>query len=128
MQPGVGAELSSDLKACADQVAAALRNAQRAIINIGLPVTPDKSRATALLARLGELAECILRTGQVGHVYAEGGSTAAELVSRMRWKRLKVLREEARGVVTLAPEGEKPLLLTMKPGSYIWPGAIKGIR
>ena len=116
------------LEAHADQVRSGLRRAGRAIINIGLPVTSDKGRAAGLLARLGELAECIVRTGEVAHIYAEGGSTAAELVSRMQWKRLKVLREEARGVVTLAPEGEKPLLLTMKPGSYIWPGAIKGVR
>jgi uncharacterized protein YgbK (DUF1537 family) len=114
------------LRAQAEEVAAALRNRHRVIINIGVPVTPGKTKAASLLARLGELAECILRRGEVVHVYAEGGSTAAELVSRMRWKRLKVLREEARGVVTLAPEGEKPLLLTMKPGSYIWPGTIKG--
>jgi uncharacterized protein YgbK (DUF1537 family) len=112
----------------AEEVMKALRNAQRVIINVGLPLAPDKACAAKFQAHLGDLAERIIRECEVAHVYAEGGSTAAELVSRMNWKRLKVLREEARGVVTLAPEAERPLLLTMKPGSYSWPAAIKTVK
>jgi hypothetical protein len=34
---------------------------------------------------------------------------------------LKVMRELAPGVATLAVAGEKSILLTIKPGSYAWP-------
>ncbi len=79
------------------------------------------TQAARLLTELGAVAERMLRSQKIAHVFAEGGSTAAELVRRMGWTRLQVLREEARGVVTLAPEGAGDLLLTMKPGSYVWP-------
>jgi uncharacterized protein YgbK (DUF1537 family) len=107
------------------KVSEALKLKRRAILNIGLPVVSDKAVAARLLNELGAVAEKVLRTGGVEHVFAEGGSTAAELVRRMGWTRLKVVREEARGVVTLAPEGAGELLLTMKPGSYVWPSGIR---
>jgi hypothetical protein len=43
----------------------------------------------------------------------------------MNWTRMKVLREVAPGVATLAVGSEKPLLLTIKPGSYTWPAAVQ---
>jgi uncharacterized protein YgbK (DUF1537 family) len=58
---------------------------------------------------------------EVGQVYADGGATAAELVWRMGWSRLKLLCERAPGVATLAVAGKKNLWVTIKPGSYPWP-------
>ena len=46
-----------------------------------------------------------MRQVPVARVFAEGGATAAELVRRMGWPRLTVLRELAPGVATLAVEG-----------------------
>ena len=108
------------------QLSAALNSNKRAILNVGLPVVPDKELSGRLLNSLGAVAEKMLREQRIAHVFAEGGSTAAELVRRMGWTQLKVLREEARGVVTLAPEGAEGLLLTMKPGSYVWPAKWTG--
>jgi uncharacterized protein YgbK (DUF1537 family) len=107
------------------KVSTAVKTHKRAILNVGLPVVADKSVAARLLNELGIIAERTLRAGGIQHVFAEGGSTAAELVRRMGWTRLKVVKEEARGVVTLAPEGAGELLLTMKPGSYVWPASLK---
>jgi uncharacterized protein YgbK (DUF1537 family) len=107
------------------KLATAVKTHRRAILNVGLPVVSDKAIATRLLNQLGAVAERTLRAGGIQHVFAEGGSTAAELVRRMGWTRLKVVKEEARGVVTLAPEGAGELLLTMKPGSYVWPASLK---
>ena len=64
-----------------------------------------KLLTSRLLKHLGELAERVVRSAGVDHVYAEGGSTAAELVWRLGWQRLLVVREEAHGVVTLARKG-----------------------
>jgi uncharacterized protein YgbK (DUF1537 family) len=115
-------EQVADLSA---KVSNAVKTNKRAILNVGLPVVSDKTVAARLLNELGTVAERILRAGGIQHVFAEGGSTAAELVRRMGWTRLKVVKEEARGVVTLAPEGAGELLLTMKPGSYVWPASLK---
>jgi uncharacterized protein YgbK (DUF1537 family) len=67
------------------------------------------------------VAEQVLRQVPVTRVFAEGGATAAELVRRMGWSRLTVLRELAPGVATLAVETGESIQLTIKPGSYAWP-------
>ncbi len=43
----------------------------------------------------------------------------------MGWKRLKVVRELAPGVVTLGTEDAQARLLTLKPGSYTWPKEVQ---
>ena len=67
------------------------------------------------------VAEKVLRRAKISRVFAEGGATAAELVRRIDWSRLEVVRELAPGVATLAVEGDENFLLTIKPGSYVWP-------
>jgi len=68
-----------------------------------------------------QIAELVLRRVPIANVFAEGGATAAELVRRMGWARLTVQREHAPGVATLAVEGGQSILLTIKPGTYVWP-------
>ncbi|HLP77694.1 MAG TPA: hypothetical protein VK327_12340, partial [Candidatus Paceibacterota bacterium] len=58
-------------------------------------------------------------------VYAEGGATAVALMRRMNWHQLKVSQELAPGVATLAVKGKRSTLLTIKPGSYVWPAAVQ---
>jgi D-threonate/D-erythronate kinase len=93
----------------------------RVILSVGLPPVRETSVARRLADHLVQIAELVLRRVEVGHVYAEGGATAAELVRRMGWSRLTALREPAPGVATLAIEGNESQLLTVKPGTYAWP-------
>jgi D-threonate/D-erythronate kinase len=103
------------------RVVAAFTSAPRVILNVGLPPVRVVSVARRLSDHLVQIAELVLRRVEVGHVYAEGGNTAAELVKRMGWARLSVQSEPAPGVATLAIEGNSSQLLTVKPGTYAWP-------
>jgi uncharacterized protein YgbK (DUF1537 family) len=113
------------MEAVANRVIAALRSHPRAILTIGLPAIREPVKARLLAEHLVGLAGVVMSRSEVGHVYAEGGATAAALVRRMGWDRMKVLRELAPGVATLAVKGDKSLLLTIKPGSYTWPAAVQ---
>ena len=68
-----------------------------------------------------DIAQLVLRQVEVKNLFAEGGATSAELVRRMKWARLEVRREWARGVATLALAEGTSRWLTIKPGSYSWP-------
>jgi uncharacterized protein YgbK (DUF1537 family) len=103
------------------RVIAAFASHARVILNVGLPPVRETSVARRLSHHLVQIAELVLRQVVVGHVYAEGGATAAELVRRMEWARLSALCEPAPGVATLAIEGNESQLLTVKPGTYAWP-------
>lgn len=106
------------------QLHAALRANRRVILHVGLPLIRERAVARRLTKHLVELAATALSDGQIGHVFAEGGETAAALLRRLGWARLKVLREVAPGVVTLEPKGGEGVWLTIKPGSYPWSDAI----
>ena len=104
-----------------ERVVSAFQSHARVILNVGLPPVREVARARLLSDHLVQIAERVLRQVEVGHVYAEGGATATELVRRMGWARLKVLSEPAPGVATLAIEAHPSQWLTVKPGTYAWP-------
>jgi uncharacterized protein YgbK (DUF1537 family) len=107
--------------AIGQRVVAAFKAHPRVILNVGLPPVREPAIARRLSNHLVQIAVATLQRVAIGHVFAEGGATAAELVRRMGWTRLSTLRESAPGVATMAVEGNSSLLLTIKPGSYAWP-------
>ncbi|HOP98569.1 MAG TPA: four-carbon acid sugar kinase family protein [Verrucomicrobiota bacterium] len=120
-----GAEFSAvAMKAVARRAVSMLRNRQRVILNVGLPRVRGTIVRTLTL-HLVEVAAQVLAEAPAGRVYAEGGATAAALVRRMGWRRMRVLREVAPGVATLGVECNRSILLTIKPGSYVWPDEIR---
>ena len=117
-----GAELLATVSETIGQrIVSAFESNPRVVLTVGLPPVRDALVSRGLSGHVVQIAESALRRTEVGRVYADGGATAAELVRRMGWTRMKVLRELAPGVATLAVENGKSILLTIKPGSYEWP-------
>lgn len=116
-----GAEFApAAVAAVAERVRHAFQEHARVVLAVGLPQVRDHAVARVLAKSVVLVAEQVMRQVPVARVYAEGGATAAELVRRMGWSRLKVLRELAPGVATLAVDRES-IQLTIKPGTYNWP-------
>jgi len=117
-----GAEFTpAAVDAVTQRVVAAFQEKSRVVLAVGLPTVRDAEMARKLSKSIVRVAEQVLRQVAVARVYAEGGATAAELVRRMGWSRLTVLQELAPGVATLEIDGNKSMLLTIKPGTYAWP-------
>ena len=117
-----GAEFTpAAVEAVTQRIVAAFHEKPRVILAVGLPPVRDTAIARKLSKNIVKVAEQVMRQVTVARVFAEGGATAAELVRRMGWSRLTVLRELAPGVATLAVEGGESILLTIKPGTYAWP-------
>jgi uncharacterized protein YgbK (DUF1537 family) len=120
-----GGEFISGMAAMiAKHIAVALRSDARVILHVGLPRVRERAVAMQLVSHLVQVAEMVLGEIKVGQVYVEGGATATALLRRMNWTRLEVVREVSLGVVTLVAGSAKLPWLTMKPGSYSWPGGI----
>lgn len=109
------------VEAVTQRVLTAFATRKRVVLQVGLPPVRDPDVARRLSNQVVSVAECVLRQLRVARVFAEGGATAAELVRRMGWPRLAVLREHGPGVATLAVGDEPDLQLTIKPGTYAWP-------
>jgi D-threonate/D-erythronate kinase len=113
-------------EAIGQKVVTALRQHPRVMLTVGLRVVHERTIARWLVTHLAQVAGTVLRQARVSHVYAEGGATAAELAQSLGWTRLRVLRELAPGVATLAVGDGDALCLTIKPGSYAWPESVRG--
>jgi uncharacterized protein YgbK (DUF1537 family) len=121
-----GADFTAPARdAIARRVGMAFKNHRRVVLNIGLPQMRGAAAARVLTLNLVQLAGAVLRQTDIGYVYAEGGATAAALVREMGWERLRVLRELAPGVARLGVDGNRSMLLTIKPGSYSWPSEVR---
>jgi uncharacterized protein YgbK (DUF1537 family) len=106
----------------ADRAILAFQSHSRVVLAIGRPLIDGASAARRLAGYLVKIAVRVIERAGTERIYAEGGATAAELVRRLGWRRLKVLRELAPGVTTLAMANRNAPLLTIKPGSYPgWP-------
>ena len=109
----------------ANATCAALRTQARAVIAIDRPLQRDPRLPGLMSERLGAAVERVLDTHPIQHLLVEGGATAAALVQRFGWTRLRVVNELAPGVVsTLIPQ-HPGQILTMKPGSYRWPRTVR---
>lgn len=109
------------------QIQDAIQAGGRAILQVGLPLIHNRVVARRLTVHLAELAAAVLNSGNVGQVFAEGGETAAALLRRMGWRRLRVRHELAPGVASLSPLGCEFVTLTIKPGSYRWPVSVQRV-
>lgn len=108
----------------ADETVVALKTHRRAMVAIDRPLRRDPGLPQILSSHLSKLVERVINRQPVDHLFVEGGATAKSLVQRFEWKRLRVRRELAPGVVCMQIEGQARPLLTMKPGSYAWPDVV----
>jgi uncharacterized protein YgbK (DUF1537 family) len=121
-----GAEFTDMARdAVARRALAGFEQSSRVILNVGLPSMRGPEAARMLTTHLVQLAQVVMREADVTHIFAEGGATGAALVQRSGWECLNVLRELAPGVARLAVVGNRSIVLTIKPGSYVWPSEIR---
>jgi len=110
------------LEAKAREAIIAFETHSRVVLAVGRPLIRRPIVARRLAQYLVKIAVRVLERAEVDSLYAEGGATAAELVRRLGWRRLSVLKELAPGVTALASADRHSPVLTIKPGSYPgWP-------
>lgn len=102
----------------------ALQHHSQTVIAIDRPVRHHPDLPQRLTEYLGAAVERILADYPVKHLLVEGGATAVALIRRLNWRQFRVQQELRPGVVSVQIVGTANLLLTMKPGSYTWPGDI----
>jgi len=82
-------------------------------------ISPDK-----YVNRLAEAAGRVIKWAPIGRVYLEGGATATALMRLLDWENLRVLKPLGPGLASLEVIDRPAPLLTIKPGSYPWPGTV----
>jgi uncharacterized protein YgbK (DUF1537 family) len=121
--PGTALNADALVARWAEKVVGALEASSRVIVAIDRPLCVEPGMPRVLGGYLSAAVEQVLGLTDVDRVFATGGATAAALVRRMGWTRLRVRREWSTGVVALEVKGHDAPLVSMKPGSYDWPEA-----
>lgn len=75
---------------------------------------------TLLLEPLSQLAQAIVREGNVERVFAEGGATAGEIIKALNWSKFRVNTPISPGIAELIPSEAPTCSIAIKPGSYPW--------
>jgi uncharacterized protein YgbK (DUF1537 family) len=127
MPPGLFAEPSPASALVQEWADAALRVLKRrpwAMVAIDRPLCREPGMPERLSRHLSTVVEQVLSQHPVDHLFVEGGATAAAVVRRLGWKTLTVCQEWATGVVSVRMRDQTRPLVTMKPGSYVWPDEV----
>jgi len=106
-----------------DNTAGALNMHDMVVASIEKPAVYDRSLAAFLCDCTVSLIENVLSKTKVDELIIEGGATASAAVRRLGFNNFFPCSELARGVVRMKIE-HRNLYLTVKPGSYHWPGKL----
>lgn len=97
---------------------------RQVIVAIDRPLCKESGAPRLPVNYLAAIVEVILQACPISHIMVEGGATVAALVNKLEWQRMRVWHAFAPGVVGLQLSGTDGPLLTVKPGSYVWPLAM----
>lgn len=92
---------------------------------IAIDANPDNLSALQLREKMARSIAPILQTARPAELIIEGGSTAYAILQEMGWHTFIPVEEFAQGVVRMRVPDIPGLHITVKPGSYAWPPAIR---
>ncbi len=109
----------------AGEIAAALAKGERAIMAVGnLDCGQDENLSLRIREAIAETVEKVLQTTSVDELMIEGGATSFSVAGRLGYTRFYPTDELGPGTVRMKIEEQKDMYLTLKPGSYAWPGSV----
>lgn len=86
------------------------------------PRTLNNPKAPAAVAAgFTQLVRTLRADRAFHHLLIAGGATSATVLRALGWTRLQVSHTWGPGVVSLQPSAAPDCLVTLKPGSYLWP-------
>ncbi len=92
------------------------------ILGIGHPSKGGKEFALRLRAEMADAVTRLVHDKVPDELIIEGGATAFAVLKRLGWTHFEVSDEVNPGVVRMLWNGEHPVHVTFKPGSYSWGG------
>lgn len=102
-------------------VVQALEHHRVALLGIGDQRGSQRMAPSELVESLAGCVAGVLHHGHIDRLLLEGGATAAAVVRRLGWTRLRACRPPAPGVGAFTPHTPPRSRLFIKPGSYPWP-------
>lgn len=119
-----GANTTAAISDWIETVHTGLANARAAVVVYDGPIVSGPHVAGAIRRAFARCVRELVTRGALEHVIVEGGATAAAIARELGWRELRMVHEWSHGVASLRPVNQPAVTLTMKPGSYSWPGTL----
>lgn len=74
---------------------------------------------------IASITKKIMDRKQIKELLIEGGATASAVMEALDYRHLLPIQELAPGVIRMAVKSQPGMFVTMKPGSYSWPGSLQ---
>ena len=113
-----------------DKVIILLQEKRKVAVEIPHPVVQSRTAANNFLQIFTILAKFIIKNidpGQI-HFWLTGGETAAAVIAGCHAEQLELIAQLSPGNVTFKVIDQKNLLITVKPGSYLWPDHLYNLK
>lgn len=104
-----------------DEATKALLESGRAVMGIGIDAETRGKAPEQLAQELADLVAQVLSEASLDLLLLEGGATAAAVLRRMNWVRLRAKAGRDQSWTEFVPVGATSPALVIKPGSYPWP-------
>lgn len=102
-----------------------LAGKNKVIAAIDNPHCPDKEHLPGRIKKaMADVVENLLKQAKVDELIIEGGATSFSIIQRLNFTRFYPTHEFGAGAIRMRIEEREDLFLTLKPGSYPWPGSI----
>jgi uncharacterized protein YgbK (DUF1537 family) len=119
-----GCNVEDELESWAREIINLLKKSPKVIMAINKPLIKEKGIPQKLRSYVAEVTLRVFNEVNIDELFIEGGATTYSLIEKNNFKEFIPLQELAHGVLRMQVAGERNLMLTIKPGSYAWPGQI----
>lgn len=111
------------LKHWYSEVQSLLHKKKNVVVEIPLPVLQSRTASEYFLRIFAELAAYLSKgiIHQQMHLWLTGGETAAGVIDNLCTGQLKLMAQLSPGSVTFEAAELGDMLISVKPGSYLWP-------
>lgn len=103
-----------------EEVVTMIKDRGKAIVAI----KEDARPANWLKDNMANMVQCVLERVRVEELTIEGGATAYAILQKAGLRTFFPVQELAQGVVRMRVQEAPSLYITVKPGSYPWPGSM----
>lgn len=104
-----------------ENIIKAFESTNAVLIEIDQPVVRDKKFSRWLRETMAELVFEVSKEVEINELLIDGGATVYSIAEKMGMQKFFPVQELAPGVVRMKIDGKENLLVTIKPGSYLWP-------
>ncbi|MDX1701063.1 MAG: four-carbon acid sugar kinase family protein, partial [Melioribacteraceae bacterium] len=107
-----------------NEIEKVLEEHDRVIVAVNRSLIKEEGMAASLRKHTAEAVCMILKKHIVDELMIEGGATAYSIIQKCEYHKFDPVQELSHGVLRMGVIGKEDFHITLKPGSYKWPGLI----